>query len=113
MIPHAPLAQNTPAHKTRTVTTFGVVNGVPEVAQGITTDGPGGLYLSLFFQDEIWQLNPATGAKKKIADVPGGGLKGNFIGLERDPADGTIRRSCLKQGVLTTFGDQAGTFGKG
>jgi sugar lactone lactonase YvrE len=90
LMPCRSLAQNAPAHKVRTVATFGVVNGVPEVPEGITTDGQGGLYLSLFFQDEIWQLDPATGAKKKIADMPGGGLKGSLIGLERDPADGTI-----------------------
>ena len=83
-------AQGTPAHRTRTVATFGIVNGVPGVPEGITTDGHGGLYVSLFLLDEVWQLNPATGEKKKVADVPGGGLKGDLIGIERDPTDGTI-----------------------
>ncbi len=83
-------AQGAPAHRTRTVATFDIVNDVPGVPEGITTDGHGGLYVSLFLLDEIWQVNPATGEKKKVADVPGGGLKGDLIGLERDPADGTI-----------------------
>ena len=84
------LAQGGPPRKTRTVVTFDIVNDVPGVPEGITTDGHGGLYVSLFLLDEIWQVNPTTGEKKKVADVPGGGLKGDLIGLERDPADGTI-----------------------
>jgi len=90
LIPPESLAQGTPSHKTRTVATFPIVNGVPGVPEGITTDGHEGLYVGLFLLDEVWQLNPATGAKKKVADVPGGGLKGDLIGLERDPTDGTI-----------------------
>jgi len=90
LIPRESPAQGAPAHKTRTVATFDIVNGVPGVPEGITTDGHEGLYVSLFSLDEIWQLNPVTGAKKKVADVPGGGLKGDLIGLERDPTDGTI-----------------------
>jgi len=58
--------------------------GVPE---GITTDGKDGLYVSLFILDQIWHVNPATGEKKKVADVPGGELKGDLIGIERDPTD--------------------------
>ncbi len=84
------LAQGTPSHRTRTVATFPIVNGIPGVPEGITTDGHGGLYVGLFLLDEVWQLNPATGEKKKVADVPGGGLKGDLIGLERDPTDGSI-----------------------
>src|SRR3954449_12943386 len=90
LIPRESPAQGAPASRTRTVTTFDVVNGVPGVPEGITTDGHGGLYVSLFSLDEIWQLDPATGTKKKVAEVPGGGLKGDLIGLERDPTDGTI-----------------------
>ena len=90
LIPRETPAQGTPAHRTRTVATFGVANGVPAVPEGITTDGHGGLYVSLFSQDEIWQLDPVTGEKRKVADVPGGALKGDLIGLERDPTDGTI-----------------------
>ena len=90
LTPREAPAQGAPAHRTRTVATFDIVNDVPGVPEGITTDGDGGLYVSLFLLDEIWQVNPATGEKKKVADVPGGGLKGDLIGLERDPADGTI-----------------------
>jgi len=90
LMPCEPLAQGGQAHKTRTVATFGEVNGVPGVPEGITTDGQGGLYVSLFLLNEVWQLNPATGEKKKVATVPGGDLKGDLIGLERDPTDGTI-----------------------
>lgn len=90
LIPREAQAQGAPAHRTRTVATFGIVNDVPGVPEGITTDGHGGLYVSLFLLDEVWQLNPATGEKKKVADVPGGGLKGDLIGLERDPTNGTI-----------------------
>ena len=59
-------------------------------SEGITTDGKDGLYVSLFVLDQIWHVNPATGEKKKVADVPGGDLKGDLIGIERDPTDGTI-----------------------
>jgi sugar lactone lactonase YvrE len=83
-------AQAAGARTARTLVTFDIVNGVPGVPEGITTDGKGGLYVSLFILDEVWHVDPATGAKKKIADVPGGGLKGDLIGIERDPADNTI-----------------------
>jgi sugar lactone lactonase YvrE len=83
-------AQAPPARKARTIATFDIVNDVPGVPEGITTDGNGGLYVTLFLLDEIWRVDPATGNKKKVADVPGGGLKGDLIGIERDPTDGTI-----------------------
>jgi sugar lactone lactonase YvrE len=89
-IPREASAQGAPAHKVRTVATFGIINGVAGVPEGITTDGDRGLYVSLFLLDEIWHLNPATGEKKKVADMPGGGRKGDLIGLERDATDGTI-----------------------
>jgi hypothetical protein len=79
-----------PARNARTVATFEIVNDVPGIPEGITTDGKGGLYVSLFLLDQIWHVTPATGEKKKVADVPGGGLKGDLIGIERDPTDGTI-----------------------
>ena len=74
----------------RTVATFedaGDVLGVPE---GITTDGADGLYVSLFTRDEVWHVDPATGQKEEVADVPGGGVHGDLIGIERDPTDGSI-----------------------
>jgi sugar lactone lactonase YvrE len=74
----------------RTVATFeddGDVLGVPE---GITTDGADGLYVSLFARDEIWHVDPASGATSMVAAVPGGGVHGDLIGIERDPTDGTI-----------------------
>jgi sugar lactone lactonase YvrE len=82
--------QGTTARSVRTVATFDNVNGVPGVPEGITTDGSGGLYVSLFQRDEVWHVDPASGAKMKVADVPGGGVQGDLIGLERDPSDGTI-----------------------
>ena len=93
-------AQSASTHKTRTVVTFGIVNGVPGVPEGITTDGQGGLYVSLFLLDEIWRVNPANGEKNKVADVPGNGLKGDLIGLERDPTDGTILAAFKREGGL-------------
>ncbi|PPQ37883.1 hypothetical protein CCS01_02975 [Rhodopila globiformis] len=90
LIPREPLAQNEHGRKVRTVATFSDEHGVAGVPEGITTDGQGGLYVSLFLLNEVWQLNPSTGEKKKIAAVPGGDLKGDLIGLERDPTDGTI-----------------------
>jgi sugar lactone lactonase YvrE len=83
-------AQAVQGRTARTVVTFDFAGDVPGVPEGITTDGKGGLYVSLFILDQIWHVDPVTGAKKKIADVPGGGLKGDLIGLERDPTDGTI-----------------------
>ncbi|HJS88188.1 MAG TPA: SMP-30/gluconolactonase/LRE family protein [Acetobacteraceae bacterium] len=105
LTPRESPAQGAPTHRTRTVATFDIVNGVPGVPEGITTDGHGGLYVSLFPLDEIWQLNPVTGEKKKVADVPGGGLKGDLIGLERDPTDGTILaafKRATKVGLFTS-----------
>jgi sugar lactone lactonase YvrE len=87
------------ARSVRTVATFDNVNGVPGVPEGITTDGSGGLYVSLFARDEVWHVDPASGAQTKVADVPGGGVQGDLIGLERDPTDGTI---------LAGFKDSAG-----
>jgi sugar lactone lactonase YvrE len=84
------LAQTPPARKARTIASFDIVNDVPGVPEGITTDGKNGLYVTLFLLDQVWHVDPATGAKKKIADVPGGGLKGDLIGIERDPTDGTL-----------------------
>jgi hypothetical protein len=86
----APQAQPAPMRTARTVASFDIVDGAPGVAEGVTTDGAHGLYVSLFILDEIWHIDPATGAKYKVADVPGGGVKGDLIGLERDPSDGTI-----------------------
>ncbi len=60
--------------------------------EGITTDCHGGLYVSLGFLGEVWRLNPVTGEKGKVADVPGGALKGTgaceawAIGREVAPA---------------------------
>jgi streptogramin lyase len=90
VIPLGSQAQAPPTHKARTIATFETVNDVPGVPEGITTDGKSGLYVSLFLLDQIWHVNPATGEKKKVADVPGGGVKGDLIGIERDPTDGTI-----------------------
>jgi sugar lactone lactonase YvrE len=90
ILPRESPAQSAPARKARTVATFDIVNDVPGVPEGITSDGHGGLYISLLLLDEVWQVNPATGEKKKVADIPGGGLKGDLIGLERDSTDGTI-----------------------
>ncbi|MFN0091439.1 MAG: SMP-30/gluconolactonase/LRE family protein [Acidimicrobiales bacterium] len=70
--------------------TFDNVGGVPGLPEGLTTDGAGGLYVSLFAQNEIWRVDPASGAKTKVADVPGGGVRGDLIGIERNPSDGTI-----------------------
>jgi sugar lactone lactonase YvrE len=103
IFPRESPAQGIPTHKTRTVVTFGIVNGVPGVPEGLTTDGDGGLYVSLFLLDEIWRVNPATGDKKKVADVPGGGLKGDLIGLERDPADGTILAAFKRETKVDLF----------
>jgi hypothetical protein len=36
------------------------------------------------------EVGKPTRWKKKVADVPGGDLKGDLIGIERDPTDGTI-----------------------
>ena len=83
-------AQSVAGRTARTVVTFDNVGDVPGVPEGITTDGKDGLYVSLFVLDQIWHVNPATGEKKKVADVPGGDLKGDLIGIERDPTDGTI-----------------------
>ena len=83
-------AQSVAGRTARTVVTFENVGDAPGVPEGITTDGKDGLYVSLFVLDQIWHVNPATGEKKKIADVPGGELKGDLIGIERDPTDGTI-----------------------
>ena len=90
VLPAPASAQSPAARRARTVTTFDNVNDVPGVPEGITTDGKGGLYVSLFFLDEVWHVDPATGAKKKIGSMPGSGLKGELIGIERDPTDGTI-----------------------
>lgn len=90
IFPRESSAQGAAARKTRTIAAFDIVNDVAGVPEGITTDGHGGLYVSLFFLDEIWQINPTTGEKKNVADVPGGGLEGDLIGIERDPTDGTI-----------------------
>jgi sugar lactone lactonase YvrE len=89
-IPGESLAQKVDGRTVRTVATFDDVGGVPGVPEGITTDGKNGLYVSLFALDQIWHLDPATGEKKKVADVPGGDLKGDLIGIERDPTDGSI-----------------------
>ena len=83
-------AQSVAGRTARTVVTFDNVGDAPGVPEGITTDGKDGLYVSLFVLDQIWHVNPATGEKKKVADVPGGDLKGDLIGIERDPTDGTI-----------------------
>ena len=83
-------AQSVAGRTARTVVTFDNVGDAPGVPEGITTDGKDGLYVSLFVLDQIWHVNPAIGEKKKVADVPGGGLKGDLIGIERDPTDGTI-----------------------
>jgi sugar lactone lactonase YvrE len=88
--PHDALAQAPPARKARTIATFDIVNDVPGVPEGITTDGQNGLYVTLFLLDQVWHVDPATGEKKKVADVPGGGVKGDLIGIERDPTDGTL-----------------------
>jgi sugar lactone lactonase YvrE len=86
----APRADQIPQRTARTIATFDTVNGTPGIPEGITTDGAHGLYVSLFALDEIWHVDPATGDKHKVADVPGGGVKGDLVGLERDPSDGTI-----------------------
>lgn len=87
---NAPRANPIPQRTAKTVATFDIVNGTPGIPEGITTDGAHGLYVSLFALDEVWHVDPATGDKHKVADVPGGGIKGDLIGLERDPTDGTI-----------------------
>jgi sugar lactone lactonase YvrE len=93
-------SQPAPAGRTvRTVATFDIVGGVPGVPEGITADEEGGFYVSLFLLDEVWHVNPATGETRKVADVPGGGLRGDLIGIERDPADGTILATFRKAGV--------------
>jgi sugar lactone lactonase YvrE len=92
-------AQEPAGRTVRTVATFedaGDVLGVPE---GLTQDGEGGLYVTLFARNEVWHLDPGTGAKEKVADVPGGGVRGDLIGIERDPTDGTL---------LMAFKDSAG-----
>lgn len=93
-------AQAPTARTARSVATFNLVGGVPGVPEGITTDGAGGLYVSLFILDEIWQVNPRTGDTRKVADVPGNGIRGDLIGIERDPSDGTL---------LAAFKNSAGT----
>src|SRR5207248_8554379 len=102
-------AQSVAGRTARTVVTFDNVGDAPGVPEGITTDGKDGLYVSLFVLDQIWHVNPATGEKKKVADVPGGDLKGDLIGIERDPTDGTIlaafsarrRSTCSRRIILT------------
>ena len=69
-------AQSVAGRTARTVVTFDNVGDAPGVPEGITADGKDGLYVSLFVLDQIWHVNPATGEKKKVADVPGGELKG-------------------------------------
>ena len=102
-------AQSVAGRTARTVVTFDNVGDAPGVPEGITADGKDGLYVSLFVLDQIWHVNPATGEKKKVADVPGGDLKGDLIGIERDPTDGTIlaafsarrRSTCSRRIILT------------
>jgi hypothetical protein len=97
-------AQSVAGRTARTVVTFDNVGDAPGVPEGITTDGKDGLYVSLFVLDQIWHVNPATGEKKKVADVPGGDLKGDLIGIERDPTDGTILaafKRATKVGLFT------------
>ena len=98
VIPGESSAQSVEGRTARTVVTFDNVGDVPGVPEGITTDGKDGLYVSLFVLDQIWHVNPATGEKKKVADVPGGDLKGDLIGIERDPTDGTLdsRAKCYR-----------------
>ena len=103
-------AQSVAGRTARTVVTFDNVGDAPGVPEGITTDGKDGLYVSLFVLDQIWHVNPATGEKKKVADVPGGDLKGDLIGIERDPTDGTLslppssarRRSACSRPIILT-----------
>jgi sugar lactone lactonase YvrE len=83
-------AQEPTERSVRTVATFeddGDVLGVPE---GLALDGEGGMYVTLFARNEVWHLDPDSGAKEKVADVPGGGVRGDLIGIERDPTDGTL-----------------------
>jgi hypothetical protein len=89
-IAHDAAAQKVPGRTARTVVTFDNAGDAPGVPEGITTDGKAGLYVSLFVLDQIWHVDPATGEKKKVADVPGGNLKGDLIGIERDPSDGSL-----------------------
>ena len=103
VVPHDGQGQAPPARRVRTVATFDIVNDVPGVPEGITTDGKGGLYVSLFLLDEIWNVNRTTGEKKKIAAVPGGGLKGDLIGIERDPTDGTILAAFKRASKIDLF----------
>ncbi|HME97814.1 MAG TPA: hypothetical protein VKN16_26725 [Methylomirabilota bacterium] len=103
LVPGKASAQAVPGRTARTVVTFDFAGDVPGVPEGITTDGKAGLYVSLFLLDQIWHVNPATGEKKKIADVPGGGLKGDLIGLERDPTDGTILAAFKKATKVDLF----------
>jgi hypothetical protein len=79
------------------------------VPEGITTDGKDGLYVSLFVLDQIWHVNPATGEKKKVADVPGGDLKGDLsessgippMALSLPPASARRRSACSRPIILT------------
>jgi hypothetical protein len=100
---HATGAAPPDGRTARTVVTFDDAGAVPGVAEGITTDGADGLYVSLFARDEVWHVDPATGAKEKVADVPGGGLKGDLIGLERDPRDGTVLAAFKKSEGVDIF----------
>ena len=96
-------AQSVAGRTARTVVTFDNLGDVPGVPEGITTDGKDGLYVSLFVLDQIWHVNPATGEKKKVADVPGGELKGDLIGIERDPTDGTILAAFKRATKVSLF----------
>jgi sugar lactone lactonase YvrE len=96
-------AQPSQPRSVRTVVTFDVVDGVPGVPEGITTDGAGGLYVSLFILDEVWHINPRTGETRKVADVPGGGVRGDLIGIERDPTDGTIVAAFKNSAMVDIF----------
>ena len=97
--PAQPGGPASPGRTVRTVVTFDLVDGVPGVPEGITSDGDGGFYVSLFLLDQVWHVEPRLGTRTKVADVPGGGLQGDLVGIERDSTDGTILAAFKKGGA--------------
>ncbi|MPY96378.1 MAG: hypothetical protein GEV08_25935 [Acidimicrobiia bacterium] len=96
-------AQEPGERSVRTVATFDNVEGVPGVPEGIVTDGAGGLYVTLFALDQVWHLDPATGEKELVAEMPGGGVRGDLIGIDRDPRDGTLIAAFKKSEGVDIF----------
>lgn len=97
------VAQPPEERSVRTVATFDNVDGVPGVPEGITTDGAGGLYVTLFARDEVWHVDPATGETTFVAEMPGGGVRGDLIGIDRDPRDGTLVAAFKKSEGVDIF----------